>query len=379
MKKQLITLFALAATTAATAQISVTSSDLVFPVGNDSVLIRNIDVSATIALPQDGVNQLWDYSTLVATDSANFGFSTSDGLHTFTNATSMDNEALEFGNFSVENTTYFTQNNNGFFTSGYFIPEQGFEIGDPGDTLILTGDTIDLIETNPMINFPVTYSDIIEEEGRYQINFELTYGAFPPNTPGYLQRDFYMDGSVAGWGSLVYPGSEDTIDVLLIYKEEGYEDSVYAGGMPISNTILAGTGLEQGMFTQINTMEFVALGTQMPVLSFRLNQDADTIVSGYYTSPIEEDTTISIRKIENSKLNFYPNPAKEYVSIDLSGKNIATNNVVAEIYALDGRKVADRKVANGMLAIKDLSNAAYVVRIVANNEFVGYFRLVKDN
>lgn len=379
MKNQLITLLAIAASTAATAQITVNATDLVYPVGNDSALLFNLDVSGVIDIPQDDTNLVWDYSSLTALDSSKFGLAVSDGLHNFTNATSMRTGLLEFGEFSVENTAYITQNNNGIFNSGYFIPVQGFEIGGSGDTLILTGDTLDLMETFPMYQFPIAYDNMISESGQYNINFLLTYGIFPANTPGYLQRNYTVDGRVAGWGSLVYPGSEDTIDVLLIYKEVTYEDSVFAGGMAIDTTTLVGTGLVQGMVTSINTWEFVALGTQVPVLSFTLNESADTIVQGYYSKLNDEDTTNNIRNIEKTKLSVYPNPAKNYLNIDLSGKNIAANNVNAEIYALDGRKIADRKVNNGTLLVKDLPQAAYVIRIVANNEFVGYFRFVKEN
>lgn len=378
MKKTITLLSTIGLMSSAMAQITVNSSDLVFPTGNDTAFFKVIDTATLGSVPQAANNTLWNYTAITATDSGYVNYLTSDGLHGFTTSTAMLNSQMPLGIATIENTLYYTQNANGFFTTGTFYEQQGFSIGASGDTLVVNGDTIDFGTDYPIINFPVSHNNSNVSNTSFQVNFMISYFPVYTAAPGYVKRTVNVTEFVSGWGQLVYPGSDDTLDAIRIQKTETFIDSFFINGTAVSNTILANFSLQQGETTTISTVELVSIGLQTPAMTINTNENFDVYITGRYHYVPVEDTTSNIATIQKSKLSFYPNPTNDNITVDLSGKNLKSNNVIAEIYGLDGRKIADKTLTNGSLSVKELSNAAYIVRIISGNEFVGYFRFVKE-
>lgn len=82
-KKTITLLCALSITSLTMAQITVFSSDIIFPKGNNTALFKITDTDTLGSVPQGLSSTLFDYSGIVTTDSSYLNYITSDGLRNY--------------------------------------------------------------------------------------------------------------------------------------------------------------------------------------------------------------------------------------------------------------------------------------------------------
>jgi hypothetical protein len=89
----------------------------------------------------------------------------------------------------------------------------------------------------------------------------------------------------------------------------------------------------------------------------------------------ECDSLVGIDEIKIYNIKFYPNPAQDFVSIDLP-KNI--NQAQLSIYNLTGQLVLQKQItlANQTIAIPELSNGMYIFVIQNEDRVIGRQRVV---
>lgn len=71
---------------------------------------------------------------------------------------------------------------------------------------------------------------------------------------------------------------------------------------------------------------------------------------------------LSTKETDNSKIQFYPNPAQDFISIE----NIK-NQTDLEIYDMQGKLVKREKYKNAQISVTDLSKGVYLLRIPSEN------------
>jgi hypothetical protein len=102
-----------------------------------------------------------------------------------------------------------------------------------------------------------------------------------------------------------------------------------------------------------------------------------TLTQGFHQGDI---TVTSTRTDEFTEMNInvYPNPAGEFVNIDVEGK--PNEILTVELFSLSGEKVLIRKDFRTekyqQLQLKDLPAGTYILKII-NNEKVKTYKIVK--
>ncbi|MFV9552434.1 T9SS type A sorting domain-containing protein [Algibacter sp. PT7-4] len=158
----------------------------------------------------------------------------------------------------------------------------------------------------------------------------------------------------AGTLSEVYILNTQISDELGI-NANGYSDSSVITGMDITN--------DEGAWVT-NTLSFTATTTEVIIYVRSLNAiDRDTEVF-FDNISLKEDVTTATKNILASDINIYPNPASNFIQIDVN--NIQISSV--EMYSLIGKKViSEDKLINNKLNISNLSKGIYLLKVNAGN------------
>jgi hypothetical protein len=92
--------------------------------------------------------------------------------------------------------------------------------------------------------------------------------------------------------------------------------------------------------------------------------NSEWIVASKDTSYYSEHTINSVPSITEKEIHVYPNPARDFIVVDLS--NIS-NSATIEIYSMNGKLVSRlRSGENQQIAVRNLSKGLYLLRIYNN-------------
>ena len=152
------------------------------------------------------------------------------------------------------------------------------------------------------------------------------------------------------------------------------------------NTIWAGT--EIGIFESTDNGETWSLqDNDLPPASIwqMFYQDGYVVVATYgrgiWTCLI--DGTISVPDMENNfvKIDAYPNPATDYVNIDLS--NIEEGEYKIELFDISGKKVLSEQfqsyqISEYQLDIANVKAGTYILRM-KNKKMIYHTNIIKQN
>ena len=303
--------FLLVAFTLQTAYTQVTITAETFPreTGFIDTVYRNLDI--IIPAPTSGADQVWDYSALAVND-----FYTQEHFDAeldvdFPSAQNYFQADLQFQGFPISSVTYEDLDAEGWFNVGRTLTDVIHPItaitGGPSDVLRFVGESNVFDGRINILDFPVTYEKQWSQSRDENINFELTVAAFGLNsTPGQNKRTLTENRAVVGYGTLIIPDASGeptpAIDVLLMSVEQTRIDSMFLGGAPAPDALLAAFGLVQGGITSELFYVFYTPGFGSPVLN--INPENNTA----FFRPQAADVSTGLDDLNQYHVNYFPNP-----------------------------------------------------------------------
>lgn len=334
------------------AQVIIEKSDFTLEIG--SAIYRTHVDPASAPIPTEGIDQVWDYTSLVVLDSDTIALETFMGAEFPTANASRDEISLQsVGPLQVpfERTNYYTLNENEYGRVG--VKFQPLDI----PTGALTGsptDSINYLESNGFYPgnpdyvawFPMNYGDT--RNSNYVVNneFLLTVGAFGvDHVPCLNEVVGNVENEVVGWGnlSLINPTDQSTVvlEVLAMKTTHVETDSFFIGGAPFPQALLDAFAVAQGQPSTSVNYTFFAKGFSSPVL---------TISQGGGESWMPSDLTVitALQEVGDHAIPFqyYPNPASDQLNIQFEK---STNEPwMFSLYNSIGQKVDDHLVDQPM-------------------------------
>lgn len=151
--------------------------------------------------------------------------------------------------------------------------------------------------------------------------------------------------------------------------------SVYVYGQEVSSSVIAtvGESVETGNVSVSWTLGEIAIET--------LGEDGGSVIltqgfqQGYF-----EITSIGEPLSNEFQLNVYPNPATEYIWIDLKSNEV--KSAIVEIYNMEGKLVYNSRweFVNGpnQIMLNELNSSQYILRITdSSGKVLQTFKLIK--
>ncbi len=149
--------------------------------------------------------------------------------------------------------------------------------------------------------------------------------------------------------------------------------------------LLSVTGYSQELTPQIIASSGGSYETNGIILSWTLGEPVTetfssgdiTLTQGFHQGDITVTST-NTEEFTDMKVNVYPNPAGEFVNIDIEGKG--SEILTVELFTLSGEKVLIKKdfitEKYQQLQLKDLPAGTYILKIM-NNDKMKTYKIVK--
>jgi hypothetical protein len=304
MLKNYFTVSAFLATSIASAQITITSSDM--PAGGESILTSISTGIGSVDPALTGPNYNWDFSTL--TPSA-------QRLEVFTSGGAFTSPYnLLYGIFAGASAATYGKDN---FTIG-LLPIPGFTITSAYDFYKKSSSSLKQVglayTINDSIPLPFEYS-LADITYKFPMNYSNTDSCNFKFGPHHLipsgSLPFYYGGSgkrvnkVDGWGTLITPfGTFSTLRIKSVITETDTMN-------------VSGTGLPVPIPERIE-YKWLAAGKKVPVL--QIDQSAGITTSVIYLDSLRQEVPyIGIAEVSNAKdFSVYPNPSSSDVTVSFS-------------------------------------------------------------
>lgn len=334
------------------AQVTVDQSSFPRPAGYiDNVTQASI---SGVALPTEGADQAWDYSSLSATSTFSTQWHDASGDIDFPTALNYENTELFFQTFVMRARIYEAVDADGWYNQGRSIFDTTFSItaisGGANDVLNFPTQVQPNHGRNNFLEFPASLGSTWTESFYQETQFNLTVVAFGlSNTPGLQRSRIEITRTVVGDGTLVIPDENGnpsgTLDAILV-KLDAYTavDSFFLGGQPAPAQLLTAFGLTQGAETDYNPAYlFYVPGFTSPVLN--INLDASEAISSAYYKPSAAALATSINDAQAlTALKTYPNPIAAGASLSVGLGEGADGISTIELMDVTGRTVANQTI-----------------------------------
>lgn len=296
------------------AQISINSDDM--PSENDIYLTSN---SFILLFDEEntGEDYEWDYSNLVSfsQDSTSFiDLSDTPFLYQFifNNPFDPSNQATEgqaingldlIPTIDIEDAYLFTKN------STSKIEEIGYGVTFSGIPLPIQYDN-----KKTLYEFPLNYGDTLVDDYAFSVSI--------PNL-AYLGESGTRSYEVDGWGNLTTPFG--TFEVLRTRIEHNYEDSIHI------DSISMGISIPRSLVIY----EWLGEESGLPLL--KITTEFGLVTSVVYQDSLQITTDIIENEEELSAFSIYPQPANDYLTVELEKRPAKGFEVF--IYDLSGKEV----------------------------------------
>lgn len=300
MKKKLLLLIAIAITTHAWAQITITGSDL--PTTSGVYIRDNASNANSIDLNVSGANATWDYTTLASSGmdtitymtvaSTNFAYQLyfnnpfSPNYDSDLAIKGVDFPSIPLVPITITNVVNYFKiaDNDGYYQTGFGASISGIPASvkyDPRDKVLPLPCTFGVNISNP-----------------FEWNFDI------PTVGSYGQRKT-RTVEVDGWGTLKLPNG-GTYNALRVKSTIEGIDTVYISQFGFGIAIPS-TQLEYKWYAQ---------GEGEPLLTVNANGSAaNPTISGANYKHHDNTAGIKVNHLLNSNLNLYPNPSQEITQI----------------------------------------------------------------
>ena len=336
-------------------------------------------VFSGIALPAEGANQVYDYSSMpLPTTTVNINYLPATRPE-FSNSTRYSVRNAFLGPIAVSGEYYTSIDANGLYDTGaYVLPSsQSLQAitGNPSDVIIFPGNVTAFIQPSVIIPFPASFGSQVVSNFDFVTDFQLTVGAFGLNsTPGQSIQSVVRTVEVVGSGQLTLPvpsGQSIPYDVLLVKQQEVITNNVLLGGAPAPDALLNAFGLTQGQVTTISEYMFYAENYEVPIALFIMDENFTQVDQMFYDMDLLQVLSVNQNEFENS-ISMYPNPASNQINITRQSNNKPIDAV--NIYDISGKfvKSVDKNQFSDAssrinIDVSDLSNGTYLVKINSGN------------
>lgn len=334
MKKSLLAIGAVLATSISFGQITIDEWDLVGP-GDE--ITQNTDTLPSIAFPAAGTNMTWDMSALNNHTQIVINFVAPGELN---NASSFPNSniaGLNPDGFEV----YFEKDATGLRN-----------VGIAGD-FFGTGDKqIHINPADELIRFPANYNDsYTTTTSQYFSVLGSEVGSPLDSIVSISSTDKTVD--IDGWGSVTTPYG--TFEALRMNEMSIKTDSSWAYSFGIQTLVNNSIDTSYSLVFWSNNP-----GTKFPLVELDLDSGGNVLsvewLAGATVASLEENTP--------NASSVYPNPASNEVNVNLDGPTNAT----FVMYDLNGKEVMSTVVSNtSAVNVSGINEGLYVYKVISNN------------
>lgn len=349
MKKLYTLPLALVMALSASAQITISSTDMPAPTGLYHVRLGMF----AQANPASGANMTWTYDSA---SSAGGYYSTYQETETYFTAAGIDAYRAKSKTFAGFTYTYYQEldfNSTSVALGGHYIgayPKQALP-GSTTDSMSSNADSGVLANKMPIIQFPFTYNNSwhnVSDRIAYTFYFTVPSMALV-NTP--VQHVFHVNenDTIVGWGKMrIYNSATTSVyyDVLMDKRFSYNTDSFLSAGLPLPSTTLTYFNSSQGMHTDSSyEVYFFRKTTYCPLMYISYGKDPSysSQKSIFYDSSITTSGVNGINKPSYTTV-LYPNPATgNEVNMLISGIS-GIKTVEYHIADMTGRIVQSGKV-----------------------------------
>jgi len=331
MKKFLLLILSLPFAFQGIAQVTLLRSD--YPLAPDDTVFSRILLPESVALPEEGPDQTWDYTNVAFQQQV--GNIENAGTHPdFPTANIVESVVLQFV-ASISQETHFIEQ---LDESGHRIlgrevfpakSDLSFLTGSPFDSLNFLRNVCVYAEPLYLIKFPLNYQDTFSSAFSIHTPFELTLPILNfQQAPSVQIAHLDYQYEVSSWGTLTLPnplvgGGQKSFDALLLKRTQTRVDSFYLDSMPANPGLLSFFRLEQGQTTQLTNYSFWVKGLNRAALSFTVNEQTGNVVSASMSRDVNNFITTSNRFIDNlPAVKISPNPARNQLQVEFKKTDI---------------------------------------------------------
>jgi hypothetical protein len=319
--------------------------------------------TAGLAIPTEGTEQTWDYSSFVTTSSSSEIWFDASGDQDFPTALNYSSAALSFQSFGIRAREYDAVDEEGWYVQGRLLFDTTHSItpisGGADDVLHFPGQAQVYEGRTNLIAFPSTYNTTWESSYIEYTQFNLTVAGFGlNNVPGEQKRIISQKRTVVGEGVLIQPDAQGNpsgpIDALLIKVEDRVlVDSFFLGGQLAPPTLLSAFGLTQGEMTELpDRYLFYVPGYGNVTVVVNLNASGEISSVAYRPDVAGLATSITDAPASDA-IRAYPNPVETGGTLHFG---LHTDGItLVELTDMTGRTVLSTSVAgNGTVGRLDI-------------------------
>lgn len=234
-----------------------------------------------------------------------------------------------------------------------FIKNTDEEIREVGYGVSLDGVSlpIQMQDIDTIYRFPLEYGDIDSAHAFLEVDV--------PDL-GYLMMSKFRRNTVDGWGTLITPYGE--FQTLRVKTEIVEYDSVYSDSIGI------------GMPVTRNITEYKWLANGYPEPLLTVSREGLVITASYIDSLRTSFLTVPENKPRDFDFSIYPNPSRQYISVEYELQNEA--DISLSIYSIYGDEIRcffkgrqDEGFYNRFIYLKENGFRAgvYFVRLTIDN------------
>lgn len=303
-----------------------------------------------IPFPTGGADVSWDYSFLGAgtlhTDTyydATSDTAFSDAL----NYLPSDIDLVLGGlSFTIPSNLYEGLDAEGWYRTGRSLGSQTVSLtpltGAPNDRIDYPANNVDYVGRLNILQFPMNYEDQWTGSYYFDLNYEVTIGAYGLNqTPAFTRTHYRNEREVVGYGSLVLPtpSGESTapVEVLMTKVIDTAIDSFFLAGEPAPLPLLNAFGLVQGItdvdsFYVFYTQNF---GAPIALFEFPINGQVSRVVFRPQAAALSTSTS----DLNIPEFRCFPNPVQAGSKLTIETQELLEEGTV-QLFNTGGQYIA---------------------------------------
>lgn len=355
MKKLILLIISISIFLSIQAQITIDENDMPNP--GDTFRVSVTGNLGTLDPEPTGQNYTWNFSTLIPM---------SQRIDTFVSVLNTDAVYIVVFNnpLDQEHKATIVKYN---FQPPAFNPQ--VQVSDYYDFLKETSSEYTKVGFGAKINsYPVP---IKYDPPELLYTFPLQYGHTASSTSsfgiqgtnlgfdGYYGQTINRVNTVDGWGTLTTPFG--TFDVMRVKSIINITDTIYSDSLGFGTT-----------FQRPTEYEYKWLGDNQGIPLLQINEQSysTTVI---YRDSVRNLTSLNEHNLSQYSVNIYPNPAKDYIIIQVQGSEFKGQSLELRIYDLLGNEVIRSVIPSGaknlLIRSNNLSAGIYFVKIKTNKEF----------
>lgn len=303
-------------------------------------------INPQFAAPNEGDNQLWDYSLALPVYSKDTIYYEAASFPGFsTTALKQLHRNEELFSFSYDYDEVLEKSLDSYTRSGRIIPAQDYCIqgitGNVMDSMLIPAQSFYYQEPYDEIVFPCTAGSSWSSNYTYKVQMLSRVPSIGSYNAAVEHRAYVSRSSqVVGWGKIQCPAGGSFVpmarEVLLLKVSEVQLDSIYVNDTPSNMASLLLFGVNQGNTTTRNYYCFVDTADMQPVAVFEYGS-SDFQLCSKAIFRMNDMNYVSISEGSNeSNFQLFPNPACHHLTFN-TNKEIKRLKIIST----EGKTVLD--------------------------------------